>query len=178
MQGSGGTLRQTDPPSPVSPNHQQPFAVEICCGQASLSRELINVGFSVLAVDHVMHDPQVPVSLLALTQASHQKILIDLLHNRPPDYIHLGMGSLLAYVQAQNKLILQNFWHSLTEIFFHNCCHGGQRKKGTRWKSAPGVFTQLTAHCQNDHNHLRYQVQSQNGTGHSTYLRRLPTHNC
>ena len=37
-------------------------------------------------------------------------------------------------------------------------------KKGTRWKSAPGVFTQLTAHCQNDHNHLRYQVQSQNGT--------------
>ena len=109
MQGSGGTLRQTDPPSPVSPNHQQPFAVEICCGQASLSRELINVGFSVLAVDHVMHDPQVPVTLLALTQASHQKILIDLLHNRPPDYIHLGMGSLLAYVQAQNNVDLTKF---------------------------------------------------------------------
>ena len=124
MQGSGGTLRQTDPPSPVSPNHQQPFAVEICCGQASLSRELINVGFSVLAVDHVMHDPQVPVTLLALTQASHQKILIDLLHNRPPDYIHLGMGSLLAYVQAQNNVDLTKFWHSLTEIFFHNCCKG------------------------------------------------------
>ena len=89
-------------------NHQQPFAVEICCGQASLSRELINVGFSVLAVDHVMHDPQVPVTLLALTQASHQKILIDLLHNRPPDYIHLGMGSLLAY-EAQNNFDLTKF---------------------------------------------------------------------
>jgi hypothetical protein len=73
----------------VSP--QQPFAVEICCGQASLSRELINAGFSVLAVDHVMHDPQVPVTLLDLTQADHQNILIDLLNNRPPDYIHLGM---------------------------------------------------------------------------------------
>ena len=25
---------------------------------------------------------------------------------------------------------LTKFWDSLTEIFFHNCCHGGQRKKG------------------------------------------------
>ena len=38
------------------------------------------------------------------------------------------------------------------------------KEKGTRWKSTPGVFTQLTAHCQNDHDHLPYQVQSQNGT--------------
>ena len=196
-----------------------------------------------------MHDPQVPVTLLDLTQASHQKILIDLLHNRPPDYIHLGMpcgtasrarerpvarnkinqgapqppplrsadhplglphinpestsgvrlakanilyrfvvdilliamkynsvislenpyrswfwAAILAYVQAQNNADLTKFWDSLTEIFFHNCCHGGQRKKGTRWKSTPGVFTQLTANCQNDHDHLPYQVQSQNGT--------------
>ena len=75
MQGPGGPPTHQDPPRPVSPHSQQPFAVEICCGQASLSRELINVGFSVLAVDHVMHDPQVPVTLLDLTQASHQKIL-------------------------------------------------------------------------------------------------------
>ena len=60
----------------VSP--QQPFAVEICCGKASLSRSLIDAGFSVLAV---LHDPQVPVTLLDLTQVQHQKILIDLLHN-------------------------------------------------------------------------------------------------
>ena len=32
-----------------------------------------------------------PVTLLDLTQVQHQKILIDLLNNRPPDYIHLGM---------------------------------------------------------------------------------------
>ena len=76
-------------PMPVSP--QQPFAVEICCGQASLSRCLINAGFSVLAVDHVLHDPQVPVILLDLTQATNQDILIDLLNSRPPNYIHLGM---------------------------------------------------------------------------------------
>ena len=73
-------------------------------------------------------------------------------------------AAILAYVQAQNNVDLTKFWDSLTEIFFHNCCHGGQRKKGTRWKSTPGVFTQLTAHCQNDHDHLPYQVQSQNGT--------------
>ena len=73
-------------------------------------------------------------------------------------------AAILAYVQAQNNVDLTKFWDSLTEIFFHNSCHGGQRKKGTRWKSTPGVFTQLTAHCQNDHDHLPYQVQSQNGT--------------
>ena len=73
-------------------------------------------------------------------------------------------AAILAYVQAQNNIDLTKFWDSLTEIFFHNCGHGGQRKKGTRWKSTPGVFTQLTAHCQNDHSHLPYQVQSQNGT--------------
>lgn len=76
-------------PMPVLP--QQPFAVEICCGQASLSRALIDAGFFVLAVDHVLHDPQVPVTLLDLSQANHQNIFIDLLNNRPPDYIHLGM---------------------------------------------------------------------------------------
>jgi hypothetical protein len=198
---------------PVSP--QQPFAVEICCGQASLSRALIDAGFSVLAVDHVMHDPQVPVTLLNLTQADHQNILIDLLNNRPPDYIHLGLpcgtasrarerpvardkikqgapqppplrsadhplglphinpdstsgirlkktiqlyrfvidllliamkynsvislentyrswfwAAILAYVQAQNNSDLTKFWDSLSEIFFHNCCHGGKERKG------------------------------------------------
>ena len=74
-----------------SVSRQQPFAVEICCGQASLSRSLINAGFSVLAVDHVLHEPKVPGTLLDLTEAKNQQILIDLLNNRPPDYIHVGM---------------------------------------------------------------------------------------
>eukprot|EP00435_Cladocopium_sp_Y103_P026492 s3071_g6.t1 len=32
--------------------------------------------------------------------------------------------------------------------------------KGTRWKSSPGVFSALEAVCQNDHEHLPYQVLS------------------
>ena len=200
-------------------------------------------------MDHVLHDPQVPVTLLDLTEPQHQRILKDLLHSRPPDYIHLGMpcgtasrarerpvakskvlqgapqppplrsadhplglphinpestsgirlkkanqlysfvidilliamkydiaislenpyrswfwAAILALVQAQNNPALTRFWDSLTEVFFHNCCHGGQRKKGTRWKSTPGVFHGLSATCQNDHDHLPYQVHTENGT--------------
>ena len=73
-------------------------------------------------------------------------------------------AAILAFVQAQNDPSLTRFWDSLTEVFFHNCCHGGQRKKGTRWKSTPGVFQSTTAVCQNDHEHLPYQVHSENGT--------------
>ena len=47
----------------LNPVSHQPFAVEICCGQASLSRSLLDAGFAVLAVDHVMHDPKAPVTL-------------------------------------------------------------------------------------------------------------------
>ena len=197
-------------------------------------------------MDHVLHDPQVPVTLLDLTEPSQQRILTDLLHSRPPEYIHLGMpcgtasrarerpvskskvlqgapqppplrsadhplglphinpestsgirlkkanqlysfavdilliamkyniaislenpyrswfwAAILALVQARNNPSLTKFWDSLTEIFFHNCCHGGQRKKG--WKSTPGVFHTLAAVCQNDHDHLPYQVHTENG---------------
>jgi hypothetical protein len=59
--------------------------------QASPSRSLIDACFSVLAVGHVMHDPKVPVTLLDLTDTNHQKIFVDPLHSRRPDYIHLGM---------------------------------------------------------------------------------------
>ena len=72
-------------------------------------------------------------------------------------------AAILALVQARNNPSLTKFWDSLTEIFFHNCCHGGQRKKGTRWKSTPGVFHTLAAVCQNDHDHLPYQVHTENG---------------
>ena len=73
-------------------------------------------------------------------------------------------AAILALVQAQNNPALTQFWDSLTEVFFHNCCHGGQRKKGTRWKSTPGVFHVLAAVCQNDHDHLPYQVHTENGS--------------
>ena len=244
-----GTDQQNTHPLPSAVSPQQPFAVEICCGKASLSRSLIDAGFSVLAVDHMLHDPQVPVTLLDLTLVQHQNILIDLLNSRPPDYIHLGMpcgtasrardkpvardkvlqgapqplplrsadhplglphinpdsisgvrlskanqlyrfaieillialrynsvislenphrswfwAAILAYVQAQHNPQLVKFWDSLVEVFFHNCCHGGQRRKGTRWKSTPGVFERLSATCANDHEHLTYQVQHTDGS--------------
>ena len=54
-------------------------------------------------------------------------------------------------------------WDSLHDVFFHNCCHGGQRKKGTRWKSTPGVFDALSAVCQNDHEHFPFQVTRLDG---------------
>ena len=38
-----------------------------------------------------MHDPKAPMTLLDLTDPHQQDILVDLLHSRLPDYIHLGM---------------------------------------------------------------------------------------
>ena len=191
--------------APVS--HQQPFAVEICCGQASLPRSLLNDGFAVLAVDHLISDPQAPVTLLDLTDAGHQEILLDILNHHPPDYIHLGTpcgtasrarekpvsdtqrklgapnpiplrsathplenphrswfwAAILAIILEAKDPKLTKFWDSLQDVFFHNCCHGGQRKKGTRWKSSPGVFDALSATCQNDHEHLPFQVNRIDG---------------
>eukprot|EP00435_Cladocopium_sp_Y103_P060513 s739_g22.t1 len=98
---------------------------------------LLDKGFSVLAVDYVMHNPAAPVTFLDLTSSSDQSILEDIMH-------------------SDTKLL--QFWDSFTEVFFHNCCHGGQRRKGTRWKSSPGLFSALEATCQHDHEHLPYQV--------------------
>ena len=70
----------------------------------------------------------------------------------------------MALVQEQTNPDLTKLSDSLTEIFFHNCCRGGQRKNGTRWKSTPTAFHSLTAICQNDHEHLPYQTHADNGT--------------
>ena len=72
-------------------------------------------------------------------------------------------AAILAIIQEQSNPQLMQFWDSLAEVFFHNCCHGGQRRKGTRWKSSPQVFAHLAAECQNDHDHLPYQIQMANG---------------
>eukprot|EP00435_Cladocopium_sp_Y103_P027530 s3375_g6.t2 len=69
-------------------------------------------------------------------------------------------AAVLVYIKQTGDTDLLKFWDSLTEVFFHNCCHGGQRRKGTRWKSSPGIFSALQATCQNDHEHLPYQVLS------------------
>ena len=51
-------------------------------------------------------------------------------------------------------------------ITFHACCHGGRRRKHTGWLSTPGVFDQLAAQCQNDHDHLPFGVSSKQGKWH------------
>ena len=53
--------------------------------------------------------------------------------------------AIFAIIKEQQDTELLWFWDSLTEVFFHNCCHGGQRRKGTRWKCTKGVFTALQA---------------------------------
>ena len=78
-------------------------------------------------------------------------------------YAHVRTEPLARHRPNSRKKKIK-FWDSLSEVFFHNCCHGGQRKKGTRWKSTPGVFATLAATCADDHEHLPYQVQQTNGS--------------
>ncbi len=42
---------------------------------------------------------------------------------------------------------------------FHNCCHGGLRRKVTKWWDTDGIFAELAAICENDgsHEHLDWK---------------------
>jgi hypothetical protein len=76
---------------------------------------LIEAGFSVLAVDHVMHDPQVPVTLLDLTEASHQKILnLNWSFEKPAPRIHPFGNAVWYSIQSTGKTRRKNKnspWH-------------------------------------------------------------------
>ena len=48
-------------------------------------------------------------------------------------------------------------------ISFPQLLSWGSSKKGTRWKSSPGVFDALSAECQNDHEHLPFQLTMPDG---------------
>ena len=45
------------------------------------------------------------------------------------------------------------------ETLLHNCCHGGLRRKLTKWWDTPGIFGELAAICENDgsHEHLDWK---------------------
>ena len=45
------------------------------------------------------------------------------------------------------------------ETLFHNCCHGGLRRKLTKWWDTHGIFGELAAICDNDgsHEHLDWK---------------------
>ena len=68
--------------------------------------------------------------------------------------IQLTMGHSLEAMQIYNKLEM---------VRFHSCCHGSRRKKDTGWLSTPGVFADLNAVCQGDHDHDPWGVTYQMG---------------
>ena len=45
------------------------------------------------------------------------------------------------------------------ETLFHNCCHGGLRRKLTKWWNTHSIFDELAAICENDgsHEHLDWK---------------------
>ena len=48
------------------------------------------------------------------------------------------------------------------ETLFHNCCHGGLRRKLTKWWDTHGIFDELAAVCENDgsHEHLDWKPET------------------
>ena len=49
---------------------------------------------------------------------------------------------------------------------FHNCCHGGLRKKLSLWWSNVDWFLPLTATCDDDHYHKPWNPRKNNGQSH------------
>jgi hypothetical protein len=46
-------------------------------------------------------------------------------------------------------------------ISFHNCMHGGKRKKLTKWWSTKDVFTELQSLCDGKHHHAQWNPVQQ-----------------
>ena len=81
-----------DPPIHKLGSHQPSFAIEVCCGQAGLSRALLDSGFTVLSVGHqVVDKAKSPIAILDLTVPQQQSILKDIVRQSPPDYVDFGM---------------------------------------------------------------------------------------
>lgn len=53
----------------------------------------------------------------------------------------------------------QVLWNTLEQVRFHACCHGSSRRKHTEWRSTPGVYSAVTATCDNTHQHEPWRVQ-------------------
>ena len=68
-------------------------------------------------------------------------------------------AAMTALILQWRKPSLTTFWNSLIDVEFDTCCHGGSRKKLTRWKSTAGIFDKLRKFCAGDHEHEPYQVR-------------------
>ena len=65
----------------------------------------------------------------------------------------------------------KHLYNSMQPVEFHSCCHGGLRRKATKWLSTLGVYAALQAVCQNDHEHAPFGVtRSESGWQFDTSL--------
>ena len=69
----------------------RPLFVEIFAGKGSLSRAMVQAGFSVLSIDHENNGAVVPLVMLDLTTPSGVKILWDILASPSLMAIHVGL---------------------------------------------------------------------------------------
>ena len=154
-------------------NHRPPDYVHLGmpCGTASPTRERpissqqrrmgapnptpLRSGMHPLGLPHVHPESTAGIRLAKANKLYRFVIQILLLAMRHGSLVSLEnphrswfWAAILATILKTNNTELVKFWDSLTDVFFHNCCHGGQRWKGTRWKSSPHVFDSLAAECQ------------------------------
>ena len=69
----------------------------------------------------------------------------------------------LVQLTMRHSLEAMQIYNKLEMVRFHSCCHGSRRKKDTGWLSTPGVFADLNAVCQGDHDHDPWGVTYQMG---------------
>ena len=92
-------------------NSDKPILVEIFAGRGTLSRAMVQAGFSVLSVDHENNGAVVPLMMLDLTSSSGVKVLWDILSSPNVAAVHLGLpcgtASLARERPVAKNLVLQ-----------------------------------------------------------------------
>ena len=92
-------------------NSDKPIFVEIFAGRGTLSRAMVQAGFSVLSVDHENNGAVVPLVMLDLTSSSGVKVRWDILSSPNVAAVHLGLpcgtASLARERPVAKNLVLQ-----------------------------------------------------------------------
>ena len=92
-------------------NSDKPILVEVFAGRGTLSRAMVQAGFSVLSVDHENNGAVVPLMMLDLTSSSGVKVLWDILSSPNVAAVHLGLpcgtASLARERPVAKNLVLQ-----------------------------------------------------------------------
>ena len=73
-------------------------------------------------------------------------------------------GILTRLVAAINNPEFTKWYAALTSTDFHACMHGGERNKRTRLLASQGLYDELSAECDNSHQHKPWFVV-QRGSG-------------